>query len=215
MFSSHPNNYGNDKHNVYTHVQKNNVKYVVPPFTPGGKVRVEFQFWIPITVSGFFINGRDLEAAMKSPNPTAYITALFFKHLATNSSISDILSNLESPVKIGVQNFLDRALPYLSHITSRDSVGAFTFKDEENVGNSRHKRSPEDADGWVTIGGEQSEAVTPRAPLLNHIPSSLAPAGQGPNNRVLWNGGDHHLSHNDISNSADKVRPSSQETSMS
>ncbi|XP_045601968.2 uncharacterized protein [Procambarus clarkii] len=208
MFGFYPNNYGN-QNNGYSGLQNNDIKYVVPPFTPGGYVHVALQFWIPISIGGFLVSSRDLTTAFKSPNPTAYITKLFLKHLTTNSS--DILGGLEGPlVEKGVQNFLDWVLPYLDHFTGRDinTIEAFKFSDvDENKLNSRQKRSSEDSeDGWVTIGEEQTTA-TPTAPLLSHGSSSLGPAGQGHNDRVLWGGG-HLLSHNDILNSDDKVTPS-------
>ena len=94
------------------------VKYVVPPFTPGGRVHVAFQFWIPISIGGFAVTGRDLEAALRSTNPTAYITSLFLKHLSANTTAGELLGKVEAPVvEAAIVNFLDWVVPYLHHFT--------------------------------------------------------------------------------------------------
>ncbi|KAK3874591.1 hypothetical protein Pcinc_020483 [Petrolisthes cinctipes] len=110
------NNYGNDKYNGYTLVNKDEVKYVVPPFTPGGRVHVAFQFWVPISVGGFFVSSRDLEAALKSASPTAYLTSLFLHHVATNTSAAQLLGNLDaSTVQAGVDKFLNWVMLHLNY----------------------------------------------------------------------------------------------------
>lgn len=94
------------------------VRYVVPPFTPGGRVHVAFQFWIPISLSGFSVSGRELEAALRSPNPTAYMTKLFLKHVAANTTAAELLGHLELPVvEAAIDKFLDWVLPHLHHFT--------------------------------------------------------------------------------------------------
>lgn len=172
------------------------VNYVVPPFTPGGRVNVAFQFWIPISIGGFFVTGRDLEEALRSPNPTAYISSLFLKHLSENSTIGELLGDVGSPVvEQGVQKFLDWVMPYLGYFTGSDVNEVNTY----SLPKSRSKRDAADDDGWTTIGGPASggEQVRPTATLIT---SSSRPTN---NDRLLW-GNDHVLSHNNIQDSATK-----------
>ncbi|XP_037777351.1 uncharacterized protein LOC119574263 [Penaeus monodon] len=188
-------NYGNPE-SGYTVVNKNEVNYVVPPFTPGGRVNVAFQFWIPISIGGFFVTGRDLEEALRSNNPTAYISSLFLKHLSENSTIGELLGDVGSPVvEQGVQKFLDWVMPYLGYFTGSDVNEVNTY----SLPKSRSKRDAADDDGWTTIGGPVSggEQVRPTATLIT---SSSRPTN---NDRLLW-GNDHVLSHNNIHDSATK-----------
>ena len=73
------------------------MQYVIPPFTPGGRVNVAFQFWVPLSVGGFFITGREMEEALRSDNPNAYLARVFIKHLMTNvtanTGLTDYFSN--------------------------------------------------------------------------------------------------------------------------
>ncbi|KAG0723861.1 hypothetical protein GWK47_005361 [Chionoecetes opilio] len=128
------NNYGNDPYNGYTLMHKKQVKYVVPPFTPGGRVHVAFQFWIPISIDGFSVTGRDLEAAIKSPNPTAYITSLFLQYLSANTTAAELLGDVEAPVvEAAIRKFLDWVVPHLSHFTGRgiNTVNTFTLMNDK------------------------------------------------------------------------------------
>lgn len=105
------------------------VRYVVPPFTPGGRVHVAFQFWIPISLSGFAVSGRELEAALKSPNPTAYITTLFLKHLSANTTAAELMGHLEVPVvEAAIDKFLEWVVPHLHYFTgnSINTVKTYT-----------------------------------------------------------------------------------------
>ena len=95
---------------------------MVPPFTPGGRVHVAFQFWIPISIGGFSVTGRDLENALKSSNPTAYITSLFLKHLSANTTAGELLGQVEAPVvEAAIERFLDWVVPRFHHFTGSNT----------------------------------------------------------------------------------------------
>ncbi|XP_050718439.1 uncharacterized protein LOC126999717 [Eriocheir sinensis] len=125
------NNYGNDPYKGYSLVHKKEFKYVIPPFTPGGRVHVAFQFWIPISLGGFFVSGRELEAALRSANPTSYITKLFLKHLSANTTAGELLGHLKAPVvEAAIDRFLKWVIPHLHHFTgnSINTVNTYTLR---------------------------------------------------------------------------------------
>ncbi|XP_063866490.1 uncharacterized protein LOC135103737 [Scylla paramamosain] len=139
------NNYGNDPYDGYTLVHKDEVKYVVPPFTPGGRVHVAFQFWIPISIGGFSVTGRDLENALRSSNPTAYITSLFLKHLSANTTAGELLGEVEAPVvEAAIERFLDWVVPHLHHFIGSNTNALNTLtptSDKKRHKTRKNKRS--------------------------------------------------------------------------
>ncbi|XP_071551145.1 uncharacterized protein [Panulirus ornatus] len=158
-----PNNYGNDPQNGYTTLHKDQVKYVVPPFTPGGRVNVAFQFWIPVSVGGLFLTGQELQEALRSADPTAHLSWLW-----ANSTAG------QTRMEHGIRRFLTWVVSYLdvydqtvAHNGRRrrslvDPANAWVPDGGEDparttrgsVPRSRDKRNPGEAEeGWVTIGG--------------------------------------------------------------
>ncbi|MPC37020.1 hypothetical protein E2C01_030492 [Portunus trituberculatus] len=297
------------------------VKYVVPPFTPGGRVHVAFQFWIPISIGGFSVTGRDLENALRSSNPTAYITSLFIKHLSANTTAGELLGQVEAPVvEAAIGRFLDWVVPHFHHFTGKntDTVNTLapmsdkkkkhkTRKDKRSLvqktarkrraisyfssqeqdeksniekdynhdyttpiaDNSNEKKirrstsnlSPDDSnihtkhriekkslggaadfvevkkesqvqdsrnnlaahledhrykrqvrdfsDGWVTIGGGKDRGTTnPAAPLMTRLPVWPSRPGRVQNDRLLWDGDQPVITHNNLSMEQEDKRPS-------
>lgn len=93
-------------------------------------MHVAFQFWIPISLGGFFVSGRELEAALRSSNPTSYITKLFLKHLSANTTAGELLSHLEAPVvEAAINRFLEWVVPHFHHFTgnSINTVNTYTL----------------------------------------------------------------------------------------
>lgn len=197
-------------------------QFVVPPFTPGGRVNVAFQFWVPVTLGGFFLSGRHLQEALVSPTPAASLTSLLLQQLSTNSTVGQVLAERGSPVvEEAVRRLVEWLLPYLEVYPSRQdntgsqqkvrrrrslqdsldawapAIGVERLTPRASVLTSRSSRSPGEAEeGWVTIGGGDGGPMIPTAPLLNHPPRPRPDH----HNRLLW--GSNHLHHND-----DKHKP--------
>ncbi|CAL4102191.1 unnamed protein product, partial [Meganyctiphanes norvegica] len=158
-------NYANDPNTGFVMKNPKDVSYWVPPFTAGGRVNVAFQFWVPVSISGFFIQGRDLESALKSPNPNAYIAKLFVEYLATNTSAKDIFGDFGSNTPLleqGVSTIMDFVVPYVKSMVGynmemENEIEPIQFNMPE-LGKtlSRHKRYV-DEDGWTIIGGKGSK----------------------------------------------------------
>ena len=73
------------------------MEYVIPPFTPGGRVNVAFQFWVPLSVGGFFITAKEMREAMKSSNPNAYLAKVFVENLKANLTSHPTWSSYVTP----------------------------------------------------------------------------------------------------------------------
>ncbi|XP_066954156.1 uncharacterized protein [Macrobrachium rosenbergii] len=180
--------YGNNLENGYVVASHKDVDYVVPPFTPGGRVNVAFQFWIPISIGGFFVTSRDIEKALRSENPTTYIASLFLKHLTTNATASALLGDLTSPIlEQSIQTFLDWAVPYLEKFAGDHPSDTDPPVDSQSKTLSRQKRNVEgDGDGWVTIGGgPHSSDLMKSGEKLDDGEDDHSP-GHAPVRRVLW-----------------------------
>ncbi|XP_068246373.1 uncharacterized protein [Palaemon carinicauda] len=186
--------YGNNLEKGYDIVSHKDIDYVVPPFTPGGRVNVAFQFWIPVSIGGFFVTSRDIEKAMRSENPTSYIASLFLKHLTTNTTASALLGDLTSPIlERSIQTVLDWAVPYLEHFAGdHPSDLDPVLKEPESRTLSRQKRHAEgDGDGWVTIGrGTHNSDRGNSGVELNHHGLNDFASAHVPVKRVLWSEGD-------------------------
>ncbi|XP_071551146.1 uncharacterized protein [Panulirus ornatus] len=215
-----PNNYGNDPQNGYTTLHKDQVKYVVPPFTPGGRVNVAFQFWIPVSVGGLFLTGQELQEALRSADPTAHLSWLW-----ANSTAG------QTRMEHGIRRFLTWVVSYLdvydqtvAHNGRRrrslvDPANAWVPDGGEDparttrgsVPRSRDKRNPGEAEeGWVTIGGGGEDLTRSTAPLLGHIDPWVNRPGH--HDRLLWS---NELHHNDIHHHLhDKPRPGVDFTTM-
>ncbi|KAK8398250.1 hypothetical protein O3P69_003865 [Scylla paramamosain] len=221
------NNYGNDPYDGYTLVHKDEVKYVVPPFTPGGRVHVAFQFWIPISIGGFSVTGRDLENALRSSNPTAYITSLFLKHLSANTTAGELLGEQTTPMQKKTRHSTSNLSPDDGNIhrehkiekKSLDAAADFTEVKKESLvqdarshlaprlGDHRNKRQVRDfSDGWVTIGGgKERDTTNPAAPLMTRLPVwPPSRPGRVQNDRLLWDGDQPVITHNNLSMEQDK-----------
>ncbi|KAK7080545.1 hypothetical protein SK128_005577 [Halocaridina rubra] len=151
----------------------------------------------------FFVTKRDLQKALKSPNPTAYISTIFLKHLFANSTLADMVGDINSPMlEKSIQTFLDWVIPNIDSFTGKDINPSF-FHSENEI-KSRRKRdlgkeqegNIDDDDGWITIGGQASEQEKPTASLMSHG-SVISPLLNVQHNRVLWSD-EHVLSHNHI-----------------